>query len=300
MNTPTNEWKVAPNESGLKLLAFLKSKLPLEVTARHLKRSIEAGHCLLNGQIEKFATRLVGSGDRIAFTVAMENKATRDPSSSSKERILYLDDHLLAYNKPPGISSEIDLLKPHLKAYFPLILLHRLDRNTSGVLLFARNEKVAEAMFKLFKQRQITKMYNALVDGIPKKSNGIIENFLGKIHTYQGGIIWGAVSSDKGLPAKTTWNILSKGKNASFLSCLPETGRTHQIRIHLRDLGHPVLGDYQYGKVFHCAYRPPRLMLHASEVSFTHPITNDPVTIQAPIPNDFIATMDAVLSKESK
>ena len=268
--------------------------MSIDTSARHLKKAIEAGQCQMNGRVERFATRQIGAGDIIHLDIDQEQKVIDELPYGSHERILYIDEEILAYNKPSGISSEQESLLTYLKEYPHLTLLHRLDRNTTGVLLFARNEATAKAMLKLFKERKITKTYYAIVDGAVKKPNGIVENFLGKILSYHGQTIWGAVSNDKGLYAKTDWYREKTGKEASLIRCLPETGRTHQIRIHLSDLGHPILGDHQYGRSFQCPYHPTRQMLHASEVSFIHPVNGQPIVIKAPLPNDFIAAMNVL------
>jgi RluA family pseudouridine synthase len=171
------------------------------------------------------------------------------------------------------------------------ILLHRLDKDTTGVLLFARNEVAAKEIENLFKKRHIKKTYLAIVRGIPSKSSGIIKNYLGKLHTYHGQTIWGAVSENKGLPAKTFWKIKKKCGDASLLICHPETGRTHQIRAHLSELGHPILGDHQYGGTTTGLYHPERVLLHASELTFEHPTTKKMIHIKSPLPEDFITAI---------
>lgn len=304
------EWHVSAHESGVKLIAFLKTKVPPQIASRQLKRAIEAGQCSLNGKVERFASVLVGTGDRIFFNLIEEVKTKQTPI---KDNILYIDDDLLAYNKPSGVISESPELLKSLSVLFPsvrdraesaavisaqpLILLHRLDRGTTGVLLFARNAQVAQAMLDLFKQRKVTKTYLALVDGVPKQSNGIIENFLGKLNIYEGQTLWGAVSREKGQVARTTWKLKKAGRDASLILCLPETGRTHQIRVHLSGLGHPILGDNQYGRSFRCQHHAARVMLHAVAISFNHPITGQLLTIKAPIPKDFIDSTHTILQE---
>ncbi len=290
--TRMSQWKVSPDQSGIKLIAFLKSKLPKEVSSREVKRAIEAGDCQLNGKIERFASRLVGTGDCITF---MQSIKTPKNTFSIEDHILYIDDCLLAYNKPPGINSEDPyLLKKLSEMYSSLTLLHRLDKQTTGVLLFARSENISKLMLDLFKQRQISKTYLALVDGVPKETDGIIENYLGKLNVYEGQTLWGAVAPEKGMLARTTWHLKKSGEEASLIECHPETGRTHQIRVHLSGLGHPILGDHQYGRSFHCQHRPQRLMLHAAEIVFKHPATGKLVAITSPIPQDFADACDAV------
>lgn len=280
------EWLISQDESGLKLLAFLKSKLDPQVSARQIKRDIESGACQINGQVERFASQVVGRGDRVIF----HPKDVKPLISIEDAEIcfLYVDADLLAYNKPVGITSEDPaLLALVQKRYGKAILLHRLDKETTGVLLFARNEVMAKLMLSLFKQRQIHKKYFAIVDGIFKKKSGFIENYLGKLKVYQGQTLWGEVSPEKGLIAKTAWSVEKQGKKAALVVCLPETGRTHQLRVHLSGMGHPILGDHQYGRMFKCPYRPDRYLLHAAEVEFVHPVSGKKMCIEAPLPADF-------------
>ncbi len=291
------EWVVSSEESGLKILVFLKSKFGATIASRQLKRALEAGQCQINGRVERFASKLVGRGDRVSM-VDLSLTAEKHDEALSLDSFLYVDDHLIACNKPVGINSEdSQWLAAVRKFYKNAILLHRLDRDTTGVLLFARNEACAEAMFALFKQRQISKTYHAIVDGVPKLASGVVDNFLGKIHTYQGQSLWGAVAREKGMYARTQWRLERSGHEAALLVCHPETGRTHQIRVHLSGLGHPILGDFQYGRTFRCSLHVNRMMLHATSLNFVHPITKQPVVIRAPFPQDFKAAVERLFGE---
>lgn len=280
-------WQVPESQSGLTLQAFLKSQLE-NTSVKSIKRAIDSGRCLLNGRIERFSSHRIGSGDRVELSMPEKNAIEVDPIES----ILYADEHLVAYNKPPGVTSD----GKELKKQFPsLILLHRLDKDTSGILLFARSESFAEKMEKLFKQRQVQKIYLAVVDGVPENTSGVIENFLGKLFVYQGQTVWGAVPQEKGRFARTAWQLLKAGNDASVLECYPETGRTHQIRVHLSEMGHPILGDHQYGKSFVSGYRPRRMLLHAAELTIVHPVSFRKITIRAPIPQELNEAINWVM-----
>lgn len=281
---------VSERESGSKLLAFLKSQLGPQIPARQLKRSLDAGRCRLNGRVERFGSKLVGRGDHIDFDLLQETR--QELQEDSQESYLYVDDDIIAYNKSSGIISEDKKLQASIHAkYDTTILLHRLDRETSGVLLFARNTATETAMLELFKQRHIEKKYLAIVDGIPAKE-GVVDNFLGKVNAYQGQTLWGAVEKEKGRWACTRWHVEKSHKDVSLLTCFPETGRTHQIRVHLSSIGHPILGDHQYGRTFRSSFSAPRLLLHAAEISFLHPTTKKEVSIKAPLPLDFEEAME--------
>lgn len=277
-----SEWVVAKAESGTKLSAFLKEKCGEKVSAKHIKRSLDAGLCYLNGTVEKFASKLVGTGDKIAFSLAQEEQ--KQPFQSN--RILYIDDDLIAYDKPAGIpSTDPKLIEDEKGAR----LLHRLDRDTTGVLLFARNDAAEEKMLALFKARKIEKRYLAIVCGQLKGGEGTINSPLGKISSYQGQTIWGVVAKPDALPAITRWKLLKKDpkKGVALLSCEPETGRTHQIRVHLSHIGCPIIGDKQYGRSVKIPYTPKRMLLHAEAVAFPHPATHKQLEIRSPLPTDF-------------
>lgn len=289
-----NRWDVMQKQSGLSLQFFLKEKLE-DASGKQIKRLIDSGKCLLNGKPERFSSRLVGVGDTVELDLAQPAQKTQKSIIAGTKSILSSDDDLIAYNKPAGISSDNKDLLDYLQERFGnAILLHRLDKETTGVLLFARNEQTAKAIENLFKKRLVKKTYLAIVNGIPARSSGVIENHLGKLQVYHGQAIWGEVSPEKGLPAKTLWEVKKKGNGAALLLCRPETGRTHQIRVHLSGLGHPILGDHQYGRSFTCPYRPQRVLLHAAEVAFEHPVTKQTVIIKAPLPNDFTEAMQSL------
>lgn len=288
------EWMVPPEESGSKLLAFLSKRLGDQYSARFLKRAIEHNRCQINERTERFATTIVGKGDYITLNL---KDFISQPLLLHFEasRVLYEDNWLLIYNKPAGVNSDEKGILAVLKNSHPeLQLIHRLDRDTTGVLLLAKSSAFFHQMVKYFKEFQIQKKYWAIVDGLVQGKKGCIENYLGKKGQYAGQTIWGEVSKQKGLYALTEWIKLKEGKQASLLECSPKTGRTHQIRVHLASIGHPLLGDFQYCKQFTCSYQPDRYLLHAHHMAFQHPETGQFLQVQAPVPEDFLAAQRAL------
>jgi 23S rRNA pseudouridine955/2504/2580 synthase/23S rRNA pseudouridine1911/1915/1917 synthase len=289
-------WEIKKDHTGTSLQAFLKEMLGESLSGKQIKKLIDSGKCLLNGKAERFSSRLVGTGDKVELILPSQAKVEASSPIDHTKRILYHDSELLAYNKPAGLSSDSPTLLENLqKIHGPLVLLHRLDKETTGVLLFAKNHQAAKAIETLFRQRQIKKTYLALVSGVPAKSSGSIENYLGKLHVYHGQSVWGVVPKDKGVLAKTSWEVKEKGKKATLMICRPETGRTHQIRVHLSGLGHPIIGDHHYGYVFFGTYTPERLLLHAAEIAFDHPKSGQPMVIKAELPPDFKDAMKYLL-----
>lgn len=280
------EWMVTSQESGSKLLSFLTQRLAGQYSARFLKRAIEHNGCQINGRPERFASTLLGVGDHVSLR--LEQASLPVSQQVEPQRILYEDDGLLVYDKPPGVASDEQGILKLLHPYAPSVrLVHRLDRETTGVLILAKQAFVFEQLVEQFKQLNVHKRYQAIVDGVCVQSKGIIKNYLGKKQAYAGQTLWGAVKASQGLYACTEWQLLKAGNQASLVVCFPQTGRTHQIRVHLAEMGHPILGDFQYGKQFVCAYQPPRLLLHAERIQFNHPVTGKPLEVIAPLPDDF-------------
>jgi 23S rRNA pseudouridine955/2504/2580 synthase/23S rRNA pseudouridine1911/1915/1917 synthase len=291
-----HEWVVKSHEAGFKLVHFLIQKFSQRYSARFLKHLIEKNRCEINGQIERFASTVLEKGDAVVFN--LEESQQIKSLSFERERVLYEDEEFLIYNKPAGINSDEKGILRLLKSQCPsLQLIHRLDRDTTGILLFAKQQSILDKMIERFRQGEIFKCYAAFVDGVLLKKEGVIENFLGKKHSYQGQTIWGAVHGQQGLYARTDWKVIRYGRQATLLHCFPKTGRTHQIRVHLASIGHPILGDYQYSKQFKCLYKPARYLLHAYQMGFFHPITEKRIQIEASWPEDFKQAQQVLLMR---
>jgi RluA family pseudouridine synthase len=282
-------WTIPTEDSGQKLLAFLKKELGDGYSMRGIKTLVENNACSINGRIERFASRVVGKGDKITLNIGPEAPQKPGNSTFDPSKVLFEDSFLLAYNKPPGISSQgVNGLEEVLQKHnSDLRLVHRLDKDTSGVILLAKSREIADKMDEQFRSRSIRKTYLAMVDGVPNALKGHIQNYLGKSHSYQGQSIWAEKPEGEGKLAVTSWKKLKSSGNSSLLRCYPKTGRTHQIRVHLSGIGHPVLGDYQYGKKFRSRLRPSEHLLHAEELCFAHPITQSEVLIKTSTPQRF-------------
>ncbi|MCH9625473.1 MAG: Ribosomal large subunit pseudouridine synthase D [Chlamydiales bacterium] len=258
-----NTWKV---RNDTRLLSEVKTKFPDNYTTKDLRWAIEHNRCYVNGQIERFCSTRVQKGDVISIHVELSPKFVVDPA-----RILYEDCDLLVYNKPIYFTSEAlaELLQCHL--------VHRLDRDTSGVMLFAKTQKTQLAIEDLFAKKEIKKEYLALVEGTPGKE-GVISGQMKILRRRKGAVIWGM--ADRGLSSQTNWKMLKQYKTYALLLCQPLTGRTHQIRVHLQHIKHPILGDPVYGSkgYWKNVFRP---LLHA------HTITFCGKSFTAPIPEDF-------------
>lgn len=280
----SNRWRVSRKEAGTRLLQFLRDKCPEAPSVKALKRALDGKLCTVNGRIETFSSYTLEENDLVNLSdIPVEKKEMR-------VSILYEDDEILVANKPAGMLTDLRALQKALNQ--PLILVHRLDKETSGALILAKTPKAKDKMVDLFKVHKVRKHYLAIVDKPLEKAEGKIENFLGKKHSYQGQTIYGAVDEKKGQRAITYWKRLAQCKSASVVLCEPYTGRTHQLRVHLSGMGHPILGDVQYGKKFMSGYKPRRNLLHAYSIAF--PFNGKDLKIVAPIPSDFREALAAL------
>lgn len=271
-------FKVSSREKGQRLLAFLREKCPDAPSVKALKRSIEGKSCRINGKVETFSTHILKEGDTVEIEI------DRDAPVHFKPLLLWEDDVLAAYDKPAGVVCE--------PKAFPGKLVHRLDKETSGVVLVAKNEKTLQQMIELFRKKKVQKEYLALVDGLVRDKKKTITSKLAAKHHFQGQTLYG--SSPLGQEAITEWELIGVGTKSSLLLCKPITGRTHQLRVHLKEAGHPIVGDYQYTKIFQCPCQAKRHLLHAYKIRFPHPVTNEEIEIIAHLPTDFIEALESV------
>ena len=258
----SDQMLVAPGDHGLSLLQFLKGKL--SYSGKAIKRAIDANGCFINGRVERFSSFRVKQGDMVAIAVEKGRKKSQTPFP-----VLYEDDSLRAVNKSPFISCN----KTHT--------LHRLDKETSGVLLTSDDQ----AYFDLFRNRQMNKVYIAVVEGKSEKKSGEINLPIGVKKRYEGHKVMHV--DPNGKEAITRYQVIKTGKDFSVLMLFPKTGRTHQIRVHLNSIGLSILGDYDYGQAFSLV--APRMLLHAFEINFVHPHKKKKMCICAPLPEDMFA-----------
>jgi len=272
-------YKITKKDQGIRLDQFIKNNLGNDFSAKQIKYSIEKGLCQVNGLIDYRPHYRCCKGDTIQLKLIQN--ITKD--NNNKINIILEDEYFIAINKSTHISSQNAeaLLNNSEK------LLHRLDKPTSGVLLFAKNKRALEAGEQLFKHQLIHKTYHAVVQGSWKKEEGIISTQHGAKGTRRGLKIWGSVTNN-GQLAVTEYKTLAKDEDISFIKFHPTTGRTHQIRCHAADGGHPIIGDNLYGLKLSGNNMATRLMLHASELKFKHPFHNKEIIIKTPLPTEFI------------
>ncbi len=220
--------------------------------------------------------------------------------------ILYLDETFLVLNKPAGLLSVPDGYQsslPHLKSvleplYGPIFIVHRLDRDTSGVILVARTTQAHQELNRQFREREVKKIYRALICGCPPWQEFLAEFPLranaDRRHRTR-------VDFDRGQPATTEFRILQSCALAALLEASPRTGYTHQIRSHLAYCGFPIMADplYTYQSQPPDPGWMPRLALHACQISFVHPLSRKLCSFAAPDPADFAAAAARLLEEET-
>lgn len=218
--------------------------------------------------------------------------------------VLYEDEHIMAFNKPPGLSSQAgrtpgptldDLMAAFARSNGNRPrLIHRLDRDTSGVILTGRTKPAAGYLGKAMMARKIRKTYLTLVGGgAPQPRQGAIDLALRREEIGREAYSRVCEPDHKDAEeARTLYRTLDANAEAALVEARPQTGRMHQIRVHFAGIGRPILGDVRYGGALMAAGRPvPRLMLHASALEFRHP-AGDMRVITAPLPDDFREVME--------
>lgn len=279
---------VKVGQAKRKLIDHLASHVPQTHSKRRLKALIEQNGCLVNGAVEIKAGYLLKVGDHVAYFPSRFDELISLPRRVEEERILYEDEALFVYDKPAGLSTAPELLSL-LHTYDPSLRLgHRLDRLSTGLLVFAKTAKAEKGLHQAFRQRRVQKSYLAVLDGSLKKERGAVDVPLACLSKRGGQIFWGTVKEgSRGETAYTEWEVVSRGEQASLVLCRPRTGRTHQIRLHMRELGHPLLGDSQYVRHFKSSYIPARFFLHAYQLGLQHPISGKQMMWTAAPPEDF-------------
>ncbi|MFM1817915.1 MAG: Ribosomal large subunit pseudouridine synthase [Pseudomonadota bacterium] len=221
-----------------------------------------------------------------------------DPSD---DLILHADKHLLVLNKPSGLLSvpgrgpdKQDCLSKRVQALYPeALIVHRLDQDTSGLLLMARSLEAQRRLSKLFETRQVHKRYLAVVAGHPEQSPKALPPDAEGWHTIDGPILldWERrpvhIIHPDGKPSRSRWRVLQTGDDATLVELEPVTGRTHQLRVHMQSIGHPMWGDTLYAPTEISAKRP-RLMLHARSLTFVHPFSQQPMAFDVPMDADIM------------
>jgi len=306
---------------------FLLAALPVELvripdapvmSKSKLRRLVVAGAVSVNGRQTRNMAQNLAAGTKIAVRFDTEKFAfEKQPDDIAfeltAERILFEDELVIVVDKPAGFPTEATMVasRDHLHAAVARYLArrdgvespyvglhHRLDRETSGVILFTKDRAANPAVHNMFLEHKAQKTYQALAVRPAKMPKTVftVENDLGRITAKSAAGKWGAVKMG-GDRAVTGFRILETGKRALLVEAVPLTGRTHQIRVHLAGEGLPILGDTLYGgPSVSGSLRFPRVMLHARTLAFPHPADGRIVSASAPLPADFLEVLAALRS----
>jgi 23S rRNA pseudouridine1911/1915/1917 synthase len=295
----TGEYSFVADVSGLRLDRFVGERCP-ELSRTHAQQLIHDGLVTVNGKPVKPSLKL-NIGDKVNVVIPPEPPSHLEPENIPLN-IVYEDGDLLVVDKPAGLpvhpapGHPSHTLVNAVLNYLPTLakdtdalrpgIVHRLDKDTSGLMLVAKNRQAQANLMQQFKNRLIKKTYITLVQGRITPEKGIIEAAIGRDPSHRQRMAIVA----KGREARTEYRVIKYIGNYSLLEIKPETGRTHQIRVHLAAIGHPVVGDSTYGLK---TSRFPRQFLHASKIGFRLPSTSAFVEFGSSLPQD----LERVLSE---
>lgn len=294
-----------PGDAGLRLDRFLVERLE-GVSRSRVQNAIRDGHVELNAGPAK-ASDSLKPGDEVAWNEPPPRAMDSAQAEDLPLEILFEDKWLIIVNKAsgmvvhPGAGNTNGTLVSALLYHGTQLsssggdarpgIVHRLDKETSGCLVVAKSDEVHALLSSLFEARKVSKTYVAAVEGRLRKPSGVVEATIGRHHVHRQKMA--IVSEAKGREAITEYRMLGMLDGISLVECKPRTGRTHQIRVHLKHLGCPVLGDAVYGQRGEYS----RHLLHAWKLAFQHPKTGVPIAAEAPIPADFREALPPAIQK---
>jgi 23S rRNA pseudouridine1911/1915/1917 synthase len=297
---------IPPGAEG-RLDAWLAAEVP-QLSRARIQALMQDGHITCEEKLVKASDR-PKAGKLIRILIPVPISAIPQPEDIPLS-IVYEDSDLLVIDKPAGLvvhpapghltGTLVNALLHHCKDLAGIGgverpgIVHRLDKDTSGLMVVAKNDATMAGFVTLFQTGGIIKSYLALVHGGPLKATGVIQNLIGRHPVDRKKM---STVTHNGKVATTHYTVERKFKNASLIRCRIETGRTHQIRVHMHSLGCPVMGDALYGRPAadkQLPVIPLRQMLHATQLSFSHPRTGIALAFESALPEDFTAVLEAL------
>ncbi|MFT5190977.1 MAG: 23S rRNA pseudouridine1911/1915/1917 synthase [Verrucomicrobiales bacterium] len=287
-----------PKHVGKRLDAVLAEVLP-DLSRSRLQALIKQGHVCIDQRPVK-ARRPVVLDEEVEISIPEAEPSENLPEAMDLN-ILFEDAHLLVLDKPSGLvvhpgaghatGTLVNALLAHCGALSTIGgverpgIVHRLDKDTSGCMVVAKNDLAHQRLSAQFADRQVEKHYLAVGRGSPSASSGHVENHLGRHPVNRQKMA--VVESSRGKPAVTDYHCGPCADDATLVHCQLHTGRTHQIRVHLHSLGHPLLGDVIYGRATKGGSSADRLLLHSWILGFRHPVSGEPMVWRSEIPEAF-------------
>jgi 23S rRNA pseudouridine1911/1915/1917 synthase len=294
-----------PDHAGWRLDRALADALPT-LSRERLKVLVKSGALESDGSALRDPSVKVRGDEQFRLTVP-EPEPAHNEAQDIPLTIVFEDDHLLVVDKPAGLvihpaagnrdGTLVNALLHHCQGRLSGIggvarpgIVHRIDKDTSGLLVVAKTDVAHEGLAKQFAAHSIDRRYLAVVSGVPMTGEGSVDAPLARSATDRKKIA--IVKGDRGKRAVTHWRVVKKWRDAALVECRLETGRTHQIRVHMASLGHPLLGDPVYGRygkrlqelLKALGFR--RQALHAAVLGFTHPVTKHRLSFESPVPED--------------
>ena len=315
MDPQRHRLTVTPEESRRRLDRLLAGRFPSH-SRSYLQKLIRGGSVLIGGAAARQPSRAVAVGEVVDVAFPPPRPTALRPEDVPLS-ILHEDDDLLVIDKPAGMvvhpgagaaaGTLVHALLHHCRGLSGIGgverpgIVHRLDKQTSGVLVAAKNDAAHRALTRQFHDRTVEKEYAAVVWGIPRRRAGVVDLPIGRDRVQRVRISTRTASPRA---AVTAYRVAEPMRGFCLLEVHPRTGRTHQIRVHLKELGHPIVGDAVYGgarwsQAADAGLRQrlrsfTRLALHARRLSFTHPSTGLRLSFEAPLPADFEALLEAL------
>ena len=320
------QYLIQETESGMRLDQLLTS-LDEIVSRTQAQRLLKSGNVLVNGKPELSPSRKVRTGQEISLTIPPLESTKVLPEEGELD-ILFEDEHLIVINKNAGVvvhqsaghpsGTLVNYLLHHCQDLSGIGgvlrpgIVHRLDKDTSGILVVAKTDDAHQNLSEQFKEHSVKRQYQTMVWGVPGKDHGVVNAPLGRHPVRRKDMSIVEIDNpeesgkEKGKYAVTHWRVLRRFEFSALLACRLETGRTHQIRVHLTSIGHPVIGDPQYGKsplkqlsgisteLSQTLTNFKRQALHAEILGFEHPVSGEWLEFKAPFPDDYKILLKAI------
>lgn len=288
---------IIQEDQQMRLDKYLSEQFP-EQTRSYLQKLIKEGQVLVNGKLVKSGFQL-SKGDEVSVNIPEPKELDVEPQKMDLD-IVYEDEDVILINKPKGMvvhpapghttDTLVNGLLYHCKDNLSGIngvarpgIVHRIDRDTTGILIVCKNDLSHNSIAAQLKEHSINRRYRALVHGNLKTDEGTVEGPIGRHPVDRKKM---AINERNGKPAVTHYKVLERFGNYTFIECVLETGRTHQIRVHMSSIGHPLVGDEVYGPV-KCPFKLQGQCLHAMVLGFVHPRTEEYMEFSAELPEYF-------------
>ena len=297
-------------EKGQRLDVFVVERFP-ELSRSHVQKLIEQGNVLVDGSVRKANYKLRG-GEAVQVTVPQAEPISVEPEDIPLD-ILYEDKDIIVVNKARGMvvhpasgvysGTLVNALLYHCRDLSGINgeirpgIVHRLDKDTSGVMVCAKNDTAHLDLAEQIRTKTAHRTYWAIVHGNIKEEAGIIKGDIGRHPTDRKKM---AIVRENGKPAVTHFKVLERFGEYTLVECQLETGRTHQIRVHMTSIGHPLINDPKYGPKKSSPFAINGQALHSLQLTLTHPVTKEEMTFTAPLPTDMEKILTGLRNKRSK